>query len=199
MEDLRRTVKGCLWTAIIGIIMATIGCCILIWFAWFPFLHGAVEDELSPVVSTGIAQLAATPGTLSQDQLTIPYVDLNEIINGKSNKLQVSGISYSAENRQLRIDFHGQGNQHAAYRFDVGVDAAGQLTLSEPQGNGGLEAKLLAPESIAGATEFGINDTLSAHGLVATSVDLTRDGMVIAVKPSPPATPVPDGSVEGRP
>jgi hypothetical protein len=165
-----------------GVFFSLLLCCALGYFVVLPRFHDSVENEVTRVLSTEVAERldVQLPGTgeVPPGEYRISLTDLQRQISGGSDNLQVEGMDLRAEGQDIVLAFEVT-NASATYRFTPVVGSGGTLELSNMRGEGGIVEQILSPGSLGNAIENSVNDYLDVNGLVLEEVYLDGQELVL--------------------
>lgn len=163
---------------------ALVLCCAIGYFVVLPRFHEQVEEELTQVLSTEVADVLDRStggfGTVDAGEYRISLSDLERRVLGGTDNVQVEGVTLRTEGDDIVLGFSVQ-DASTEYRYTPMVSPEGYLEMGNMRGDGGFVQQLLAPESIGNAVEASINAYLQANGLYLEDVAVSGDDLVLVL------------------
>jgi hypothetical protein len=165
------------------VLLSLVLCCVLGVFVFLPRFHEAIENEVTTVLSTEVADAIGNQvpdgANVEAGTYRISLTDLQRQIVGGSENLQVEGMVLRGDGGDIVLGFEVT-NASAEYRFTP-VANGGALELTNMRGEGGVVQQLLAPEALGGAIERSVNGYLDAQGLTLQDVAVEGDELVLVL------------------
>ncbi len=175
--------RGCLM-GVGGVFLALVLCCVVAYFVALPRFHKQIEEELTTVLSTEVADVfnreAAGVGNVGPGEYRLSLSDLERQVTGGSDNLQVEGLSLRGEGSDIVLGFSVR-DASSEFRYTPQVSPEGYLEMGNVRGDGGFVERLLAPESIGNAVENAVNSYLQANGLYLEDVAVSGDDLVLTL------------------
>lgn len=175
--------RGCLF-GVGGVFLALVLCGVLGYFVALPRFHDQIEEELTRVLSTAVADAfdreAGSIGSVGPGEYRISLSDLEREVTGGSDNLQVEGLTLRGEGSDIVVTF-SVPDARSEFRFTPQVSSEGYLEMGNVRGEGGIVERLLAPESIGSAVENSVNSYLQASGLYLQDVAVGGDVLVFSL------------------
>lgn len=178
--------RGCL-IGVGGVFLSLVLCCGLGYFVLLPWLHDAVETEVTTLLSTEVADVidrqVPDGADVSAGEYRVSLSSIHERVTGGTDNLQVEGFILRGEGQDIVLGFEVT-DASAEYRFTPEVTSDGRLQLTNMRGEGGIVQQMLAPEALGGAIENSVNNYLDARGLVIQDVAVEGDELVLVLADS---------------
>lgn len=175
--------RGCL-VGVGGVMLALVLCCAVGYFVALPRFHDRIEEELTTVLSTEVADVldreAAGVGGVAAGEYRISLADLERNVEGGSDNLQVEGLTLRGEGGDIVVAFAVR-DASTEFRYTPRVSPEGYLEMGNVRGDGGIVERLLAPESIGNAVENSVNSYLQANGLYLEDVTVSGDDLLLTL------------------
>lgn len=175
--------RGCLF-GVGGVFIALLLCCAFAYFVALPRFQNQIEEELTTVLSTEVADVfdpeASDIGNVGPGEFRISLSDLERQVTGGSDNLQVEGLSVRGEGGDIVLTF-SVPDASSEFRYTPQVSPEGYLEMGNVRGDGGIVERLLAPESIGNAVESSVNNYLQANGLYLEDVAVSGDDLVLSL------------------